>query len=136
MATRSMQKLPAALAKATARWAEWRRTREPGTRIPESLWQVAVEMAARYGVSKTALVLRVDYYALKKRLDAQTPPRRAGRTGASAPPFVELPPSPLAAAGGWVIEFAKASGAKMRIELPRDQVPDLAALSRSFWESR
>lgn len=70
MAARSMQKLPAELARAAARRAQWRRTRERGTRIPESLWQAAVELAARYGVSKTAQVLRVDYYALKKRLDA------------------------------------------------------------------
>ena len=136
MAIRGMQKLPAELARAAARWGKWRRTRELGTRIPESLWQAALELAARHGVSKTALVLRVDYYALKKRLDAATPPRRADRSGASAPPFVELPPAPFATAGACVIEFENVSGEKLRIELPGGQVPDLAALSRSFWEAR
>ncbi len=85
-------------------------------------------------MSRTAIALRVDYYALKKRLDAQTPPRRVG--SAAAPAFVELTPPSLTGAGGCVIEFEKASGAKMRIELPGSQVPDLAALGRSFWESR
>ena len=134
MATRGMQKVPAELARAAARWAQWRRTRELGARIPESLWKLALELAARHGVSRTAMVLRVDDYALKKRLDAQTPPRRVGSAAALA--FVELPPPSLATAGGCVIEFEKASGAKMRIELPGSQVPDLAALSRSFWEAR
>ena len=134
MATRGMQKVPAELARAAARWAQWRRTRELGARIPESLWKLALELAARHGVSRTAMVLRVDYYALKKRLDAQTPPRRVGSAAALA--FVELPPPSLATAGGCVIEFEKASGAKMRIELPGSQVPDLAALGRSFWEAR
>ncbi len=134
MATRGMQKVPAELARAAARWAQWRRTRELGARIPESLWKLALELAARHGVSRTAIALRVDYYALKKRLDAQTPPRRVG--SAAAPAFVELPPPSLATAGGCVIEFEKASGAKMRIELRGSQVPDLAALGRSFWESR
>lgn len=134
MATRGMQKVPAELARAAARWAQWRRTRELGTRIPESLWKLALELAARHGVSRTAIVLRVDYYALKKRLDAQMPPRRVD--SAAVPAFVELTPPSLATAGGCVIEFEKASGAKMRIELRGSQVPDLAALGRSFWESR
>jgi hypothetical protein len=136
MATRGMQKLPAGLARAAARWAQWRRARVLGTRIPESLWKLALELAARHGVSKTAVALRVDYYSLKERLDAQTPPRRVGSAAAQAPAFVELTPPPLAVAGGCVIEFEKASGAKMRIELPGSQMPDLAALGRSFWEAR
>lgn len=134
MATRSMQNLPASLARAAARWAQWRRTRVLGTRIPEPLWELAVELATRHGVSRTASALRVDYYALKKRFDAQTLSRRVGST--AAPAFVELTPPSLTGAGGCVIEFEKASGAKMRIELPGSQVPDLAALGRSFWEAR
>ena len=134
MATRGMQNLPAALARATARWAQWRRTRVLGTRIPESLWKSAVELATRHGVSRTASALRVDYYALKKRFDAQALSRRVGST--AAPAFVELPPPSLATAGVCVIEFEKASGAKLRIELRGSPLPDLAALSRSFWETR
>ena len=90
MATRGIQKVPAELTRAAARWAQWRRTRRLGARIPESLWKLALELAARHGVSRTAIALRVDYYALKKRLDAQTPPRRVG--SAAAPAFVELSP--------------------------------------------
>ncbi len=134
MAIRGMQKVPAELARAAARWAQWRRTRVLGTRIPGSLWNLAVELATRHGVSKTASALSVDYYALKKRFDAQTLSRRVGST--AAPAFVELTPPPLTGAGGCVIEFEKASGARMRIEFRGSPLPDLAALSRSFWEAR
>jgi hypothetical protein len=34
-----------------------------------------------------------------------------------------------------VIELEKASGARLRIRLPGAPTPDLAALSRSFWET-
>jgi hypothetical protein len=136
MAARSPQKLPAELSRAAARWAQWRRSRALGARIPESLWQLAVELAARYGVSKTAATLRVDYYALKKRFDAAAPGHEGGRDVASTPAFVELTPSSLAAASECVIEFERSSGAKMRLEFKGPQLPDLAALSRSFWETR
>jgi len=136
MATRGTQNVPAELARAAARWAQWRRRRVLGTRIPASLWKSALELAARHGVSRTAIALRVDYYALKKRLDAQMSRCRTDRTGAAAPAFVELTPPSLTTAGGCVIEFENVSGAKMRIELRGSQVPDLAALGCSFWKSR
>jgi hypothetical protein len=87
-------------------------------------------------VSRTATTLGIDYYALKKRLEGQASPRRVGPRTTPAPAFVELAPASLPAASGCVIEFAKASGAKMRIELPGNQVPALAALTQSFWEAR
>jgi hypothetical protein len=34
-----------------------------------------------------------------------------------------------------VIEFEKASGARLRIRLPGTPSPDLVALGRSFWET-
>lgn len=66
--------------------------------------------------------------------DRHGPP--LGSFADAAPAFVELTPPSLAIAGGCVIEFEKASGTKMRIELRGSQLPELAALSRSFWETR
>jgi hypothetical protein len=73
---------------------------------------------------------------LKKRSDAAAPGDEGGRDVAPAPAFVELTPSSLAAASECVIEFERSSGAKMRLEFKGPQLPDLAALSRSFWETR
>jgi hypothetical protein len=135
MARRKADKLPAELKQAAARWAQWRSTRERGARIPEALWRSAVGLAARYGVSKTATMLKLGYYELKKRLDAEAPRRRQHGQADAAQAFVELAPPTSATPGRCVIECQKASGASMRIELC-GALPDLAALSRSFWETR
>jgi hypothetical protein len=41
------------LRQGTARFAEWRRTRQPGMPIPVELWVLAVELARRHGVRAT-----------------------------------------------------------------------------------
>ena len=38
-----------------------------GARIPQKLWQLAIELAGRYGVSRVAGVVRVGYYELQKQ---------------------------------------------------------------------
>ena len=62
-------KLPSDLTGAQSRFAKWRRTRKPGTRIPERLWASAVKLAATYGLHPTASALRLDYYSLKRCLE-------------------------------------------------------------------
>jgi hypothetical protein len=37
-------------------------------KLPDSLWQAAVELARQYGIWPVALPLRLDYMRLKKRL--------------------------------------------------------------------
>jgi hypothetical protein len=48
-------------------FARWRRGRVRGARIPQELWQLAIELAGRYGVSCVARVVRVGYYELQKQ---------------------------------------------------------------------
>jgi hypothetical protein len=101
-----------------------------GTRIPERLWTLAVKLAESHGLSRTASVLRLDYYTLKKRLEST---QSLGRTATSA--FVELSPTPLAVPGECVIEFENDSGSTLRVHLRGCEMPDLVALGRSFWEN-
>lgn len=100
-----------------------------GERIPEPLWRCAVDLAGRYGVSRTASALRVGYYELQKRLAALS----QGAQAASPVAFVELPPITV---GACLIEFENASGSRMRMHLQGGQLPDLVALGRSFWDAR
>src|SRR4029453_17831709 len=75
----------------------------PRSKLPESLWGAAVELARQYGVYRVAHALRLDYVGLKKRLDGVTNVgKSAGKTA-----FVELvpPPSPMPEC---VIEFKSA----------------------------
>jgi len=66
------QKLPVPLEGVRRRFEHWRRSRTPGTRIPDSLWQAAAKMARSSGVNRTAKALGLDYYSysLKERAEA------------------------------------------------------------------
>ena len=68
MGTGKTRDLPAELERTRRRFERWRRTRKGRSRIPEPLWTSAVKAAGEYGVNKTAQALRLDYYALKKRV--------------------------------------------------------------------
>ena len=137
MAGRKKGELPQELARAAARFAQWRQGRVPGERIPDPLWNLATVLAARYGVSRTATALQVDYYSLKRRSEEElSSPSLDGAGTAASAGFVELPPSSLAAGSECVIEFENASGAKLRAHFKGSCLPDLAALGRGFWEAR
>ena len=83
MRARKRSELPASLSRLGQRFAAWRKTRASGQRIPEALWKSAVKMAGEHGLNRTARVLNLDYYALKKRVD--------GASGPAKSTFVELP---------------------------------------------
>ena len=64
---------------------QFRSTQPRRTKLPESLWQAAVELARQHGVYSVAHPLRLDYTGLKKRIGG-VPRRRK----ATKPAFVEL----------------------------------------------
>jgi hypothetical protein len=119
------------MAQAARQLAHWRRTHAYGARIPKALWDSAVELAVRHGVSRTATALKLGYYDLKKRL-AERPVPQSGIAPAT---FVELTAAPFGNACECTIELEKCDGSRMRIEVKGASAPDLAAVSRSFWES-
>ena len=135
------ERVPEDLARGAEQFLKWRRSRAVGARIPGALWQLALALADRHGISRTATVLKVGYYCLKKRkakcsppASVQQPVREPGLI-VSKPKFMELPP-PAQAFGSseCVLEFEKASGARLRVSLKGPGVPDLSALGRDFWE--
>ena len=142
MSTKRTSDLPARLEGLRRRFEGWRRTRKVRTRIPEPLWGSAVKLARRYGIHRTAKALRVDYYALKKRVEQkaaiagtqQKPAATASKAAAEAT-FLELPAAAWAGSGECTLELEDVGGAKMRVHLKGFAAPDLAALGRSFWQS-
>ena len=107
---------------------DWRKSHRPGSRIPVRLWDAAVRLAGQYGVNKTAKALRLDYYDLQNRLNgviARSEP---------VPSFIELSPAASSPSPECVIELESRDGAKMRIHLKGTAVPDLNALSHTFWK--
>ena len=78
-----------------------RSTRPRARKLPESVWQTAVEPAREHGVYAVAHPLRLDYMGLKKRLGEPSSHRRK----APRPAFVELIAPHAALLPECVIEF-------------------------------
>jgi hypothetical protein len=108
------------------------RSSQPGrTKLPESLWQAAVELARQHGVHAVAQPLRLDYTRLKQRLGGSPIVQRK----ATKPAFVELVAPPRAQLEECVIEFESSSGSKMRIQWKATTPPDWTALLRAWRET-
>jgi hypothetical protein len=101
------------------------------TKLPESLWQAAVELARQHGVYSVAHPLRLDYMGLKKRLGEPSNHRRK----APRPAFVELIAPHPATLEECVVEFESSRGGKMRIQWKASAPPDWASLLRAWRET-
>ncbi len=131
MAKRVVYEIPARLKAAEQRFAEWRGAQSGRRPIPEALWSLAAELAAQYGVFRTAQVLRLDYTKLKRQIQTAAPATRP--TAVPQPSFVELVAPAVTPICECVIEVEGPRG-RMRIEWKGSKAPDLAGLSRALWE--
>jgi len=133
--------LPLELLKLQGRFAAWRDQRRMGQRIPGALWDDASTMAEKVGLHRTASVLKLDYYSLKKRLEQNSKnvqPKNVPSKNSQPiemQSFVELPASPLSDSRQYTIEIEDIAGARMRICLKGYDAPDVVALSQQFWSS-
>jgi hypothetical protein len=126
--TRPRGEFPKDLAQGRRRFQAWRERRQGG-RIPQPLWDLAIRLASQHGVSRTATALGLDYYSLKKRVEAaaQEPPSRC-------PAFVELP-TPVVVGKQALFELDNGAGATMRVQLLGYDAADVEALARRFWDA-
>jgi hypothetical protein len=128
---RNASSIPEPIVQLQRQLEQFRSTQPRRTKLPEPLWQAAVELARQHGIYPVAHPLRLDYMQLKKRLRG-VPSRRHK---ASKPAFVELiTPRPTTLAE-CAIEFESASGGKMRIQWKGPTPPDWASLLRAWRES-
>jgi hypothetical protein len=108
------------------------RSTQPGRKkLPESLWQAAVELARQHGVYPVAHPLRLDYTRLKKRLNGSPTLRRKP----PKPAFVELVAPARAQLEEWAIEFESPGGSKMRIQWKAAAPPDWTTLLQAWRET-
>ena len=126
MAGRQSRELPPGLAQARNRFEVWRRTRTPKSRIPDRLWALAVKLTAAHGLNRTARTLKLDYYSLKKRVEAGS-----GQEDPNGPAFIELPPA-VAAGRECLIDFEDVTGTSMRVHLKGYDAADVVAVGRSL----
>jgi hypothetical protein len=122
--------LPRDLALARSRFQVWRRRRRKGnSRIPDPLWKLAVRLVGTHGISRTATALGLDYYSLKKQVEAV-----ADQPQSDGPAFIELPSSVVSKQ--CLFELDNGTGASVRVQLTSYEAADLEALSRGFWSVR
>jgi hypothetical protein len=119
--------IPEAILQLQRQLDQFRSTQPRRTKLPESLWQAAVELARQHGIYPVAHPLRLDYVGLKKRLGGLSVLRRK----ATKPAFVEL----IAPQEECVIEFESARGSKMRIQWKASAPRDWVSLLRAWRET-
>jgi hypothetical protein len=113
------------------RFDEFRSTQASRSRLPETLWAAAAELAKRYGVNPTARALRLDYTGLRKRVE--NPDRPKPKKGGAPPPaFVELLTPVSGAMTNCSVEVESVQGGKLRLELKAVATTERANLIRAF----
>ena len=130
MNRKSTLPIPEAIVQLQRQLDQFRSTQPRRTKLPESLWQAAVELARQHGVYSVAHPLRLDYMGLKKRLGG-APSRRK----ATKPAFVELIAPHATPLEECVIEFDAPSGSKMRIQWKAAAPRDWVSLLRAWREA-
>ena len=129
MRRKKRREVPARLSQLEKRLTAWRETRTPGQRIPKSIWKSATKLATEYGLSKTAVALKLNYEGLRKHVE------QSNAESPSTAPFVELPANTFSLASECTIEWEDSDGASMRMHLKGGEVPDALALCRDFWST-
>jgi hypothetical protein len=94
-----------------------------------------VRLARRYGLSRVAQVLRVNYTGLKHHLVTSSAPQ-APRTNANAAEFVEVPIAACPGGPQWVIELEDRDGSKLTLRLAQTDSAAALALAQGLWRQR
>ncbi len=124
--------VPEAIAQLQRHLEQFRSSRPARTKLPESLWQAAVELARQHGIYAVAHPLGLDYTRLKQRLGGMpSQPRKQPK-----PAFVELIGGGAAVFPECVIEFESPGGGKMRIQWKAAVPPDWTGLLRAWRETQ
>jgi hypothetical protein len=131
--------IPEPIAQLQRQLDEFRSTHVTRTKLPEPLWQAAVELARQHGVHAVAHPLRLDYMGLKRRLDESHSPQlktaQPPAKGHTKPAFVELVARHPAMVDEFIIEFESSHGGKMRIQWKAAGAPDWSSLLRAWRET-
>jgi hypothetical protein len=130
MAVKAQGDVPDGMQRVYRRFERWRSSHRGRLTIPAGLWAAAAVAAREHGVFRAAKVLRLEYAKLKRMVES------APRSVHAATPatFLELMPSQAVALSECFIELEGPRG-KIRIQWKGATAPDLAALSRTLWES-
>ncbi len=131
MNSKGASPIPEPIVQLQRQFDQFRSAQPHRTRLPETLWQAAVELARLHGLHAVAQPLGLDYVGLKKRLGGVP----ALQKKAAEPAFVELVAAHPASVADCVIEFESSAASKMRIQWKSSATPDWASLLRAWREA-
>lgn len=118
----------------------WRSQRPKPPAMPEDLWTAAVSLACEHGVYAISQSLRIDYGALKRRVDEAGGEEDRGEDRGSE--FVEVRGAQLLesrateedTARESVVEMTRTDGARLVVRLPAQERVDVVGLASAFWD--
>jgi hypothetical protein len=111
----------------------WRQTRKHRQPIPTEVWDKIVPLARAHGINPVSTALRLNYDALRRRLQG---PKAPARSLPASPSFVEVrTPEWIGAESGWLAELEDARGRKMKLRLGAARRADMLALVQAFWRA-
>lgn len=122
--------IPDDLEQLRQRFEEFRKAQPAYSRLPESLWAAAAELAKHHGVNPTARALRLEYNGLRKRVENQNQAKAIKKT--DPPSFLEFVAPGAKAVTDCTVEVETAKGSKLRLELKAVPTTELAALICAF----
>ena len=131
MNRKSTATIPDAIVQLQRQFDQFRSTQPVRTKLPEPLWQAAVELAREHGIYSVAHPLRLDYVGLKKRLVGIRTIRHRPTKAAA---FIELTAPQATGQHECAIDFEGLSGRKMRIQWKSSAPPDWISLLRAWRE--
>lgn len=110
---------------------EWRKHKGSNEKMPEPLWEGAIELAKLYGVSPVQRILRIDYRGLERRALGTNKPAAKART-AVRPSFIELPSLP-ARRPEHLVELEDGTGRKLSLKVAVGHLAEVLPLAQAFW---
>ena len=115
METKHLSAKTTAIQKVKQRFETWREVRKKRTKIPEELWQAAVELSSDYSLNEISQTLHLNYSVLKERIVSMKT-EKLGVEGAVGG-FVEVDLGRRMSTEEWVFELEDGKGAKMRMRM-------------------
>ena len=131
METNHLSAKTTALEKGKERFETWREVRKKRTKIPEELWQAAVELSSDYSLNKISQTLHLDYSVLRERILSMKS-EELGVKGA-VDGFVEVDLGGGGSTEEWVFELEDGKGAKMRMRMKGGAGVDLIEIAKVLW---
>jgi hypothetical protein len=125
---------PTTLTEVQSSFADWRKTKQHRSRIPEELWTAAVMLSLDHPLYKISRSLGLNYTDLKERVKKSPTTRHTCRT---TPPlnFIPIdlatPPS-----SECIVEMEHRNGNKMTMHFKGKAELDLQSFAESFWNGR